>query len=130
MGSDGEETHAVTGAGRVAVRLVRSQILATLVIAALLLFWRDPHAAVSGLVGGAIGVATGLVMLVFVFREVPRADPKRILRNVYRGEAVKLGLTVVLFVVALRSMKMAPLPLLAAYFSTLLVYWISLLYKN
>jgi ATP synthase protein I len=70
---------------------------------------------------------TSLAMAMFMFSGGGSADPKRILRGAYRGEAVKLGLTVVLFVVALRSGSLDALPMLAAYVATSFVYWFALM---
>jgi ATP synthase protein I len=110
-----------------ALRLVRGQVLITLVIAGLFLIWSDARAAMSALMGGGIGVAAGLAMVGFMFRAVPGDDPRGLMRNVYKGEAAKLGVTVLLFVVALKYLKLAALPLFVAYIATLLMHWVALM---
>lgn len=115
----------VTGARRAVLMVVLMQLAATLILAVAFLIGSGGRAAVAALIGGGIGVASSLAMVMFMFRGAG-ADPKRIMRSTYRGEAVKLGLTVVLFVVALRSGVQA-VPLLAAYIATSFAYWFALI---
>ncbi len=112
-------------ARRTALKLVLGQGAATLVVAALFLAFSGAAAARSALLGGGIGVVASLGMVVVAFGPTA-GDPRRILRGFYRGEAVKLGLTVLLFAVALRFFVIAPAPFFAAYVATFLVYWIAL----
>jgi F0F1-type ATP synthase assembly protein I len=44
----------------------------------------------------------------------------------YVGEAVKLALVIVLFVLVLRMVNVAPLAMFLAFAATFLVYWIAL----
>ena len=44
----------------------------------------------------------------------------------YLGEAVKLALVIVLFVLVLKWVKVAPLAMFVAFAATFLVYWIAL----
>ncbi len=114
------------GARRAAMRLVLGQAATTIVLAAICLIGFDARAAISALLGGGIGVAASLAMVLFMFRGAPGTDAKRILRGAYRGEGVKLALTVVLFVAVLKSYEVAALPFFVAYIATLLGYWIAL----
>ena len=114
------------GARRAAMRLVLGQAATTIVLAAICVIGFDARAAISALLGGGIGVAASLAMVLFMFRGAPGTDAKRILRGAYRGEGVKLALTVVLFVAVLKSYEIAALPFFIAYIATLLVYWIAL----
>ena len=89
---------------------------------------REPAQAVRQ--GGGIAVVTSLAMIGIMFRGADKADPKRVMTRLYAGEAVKLALTVVLFVAAIRFMRPAIAPLLLAYIATLPVYWLALLRKS
>jgi len=51
------------------------------------------------------------------------AKAQSALRALYVGEAVKVGLVVLLFVAVLKVMTVAPLAMLAAYVATFFVYW-------
>jgi F0F1-type ATP synthase assembly protein I len=52
---------------------------------------------------------------------------QRALNRFYLGEALKLAVVVVLFVVVLKVMRVAPLAMFTAFAATFLVYWIALL---
>jgi F0F1-type ATP synthase assembly protein I len=54
------------------------------------------------------------------------ANAQRIAAAFYTGEAVKLAVVVVLFVVVLRTVRVVPLAMLAGFAATYLVYWIAL----
>jgi ATP synthase protein I len=112
-------------ARRAALRLVLHQAVVTLILATAFLAFADGRAAISAFVGGGISVAASVAMALLSFAG-PQADAKRVMRGFYRGEAAKLGVTVVLMVLALRSGAVDALPLLAAYVATLFTYWIAL----
>jgi ATP synthase protein I len=120
-------TEDVKGARRAAMKLVLAQFAATLIIALSFSLGSSAHAGASALVGGGIGVVGSLAMVMIVFWPAGGADPKRVLRGFYRGEAVKLGLTVVLFVAVLRTGSVDALPMLTAYIGTMFAYWVALL---
>lgn len=115
----------VTSARRIALQLVLLQAAATSLVAGLFLIFSGAPAAQSALLGGGIGVTATLAMVVFAFRPAGN-DPRRIARGFYRGEAAKLGVTVLLFVLALKVFEIAAAPFFAAYIATFLVYWIAL----
>ena len=52
--------------------------------------------------------------------------PQRVLGAFYLGEAVKVALVIVLFVLVLKRVNVAPLALFGAFVATFLVYWIAL----
>jgi F0F1-type ATP synthase assembly protein I len=54
------------------------------------------------------------------------SDAQYAMRAFLVGEAVKLGLVVVLFVVVMKVLKVSPAALFAAYVATFFVYWIAL----
>lgn len=110
--------------------MVLWQAIVTAAIAALFLIWSTSLNAVSALVGGGIGIAAGLAMVVFLFRRVAGNEPRRIMGNAYKGEAAKLVLTVVLFGLALKFLELSALPLFVAYIATLAVHWVALLRKT
>lgn len=84
-------------------------------------------AAVSALIGGGIATLGSLAMAGLVFGGAAGASPQRVLSMFYVGEALKLAVVVVLFVVILKVMTVAPLAMFAAFAATFLVYWIALL---
>ena len=71
------------------------------------------EAAWSALLGGGIATVGSMAMVALVFAGSG-------------GEAVKLAVVVVLFVVVLRTVRVVPLAMLAGFAATYLVYWIAL----
>jgi ATP synthase protein I len=113
-------------ARRLAYGVVAGQAAVTLLFALGSYAIAGSMAGVSALVGGGIGTLASLVMALTAFRRSAGADAQRIVRAFYLGEAAKLGLAVVLFVVVLRAMKVSPGALFGAYVATFFVYWIAL----
>jgi ATP synthase protein I len=119
-------TNDLAAARRFALGLVASQLGLTALIAGAMLLIYGRRAALSALAGGGIGAAANLVQAVFFFRHGPGADPQRILRGMYAGEGVKLGVTVLLLIVVLGSTRVAAGPFFAAYLTGFVVYWFAL----
>ena len=84
-------------------------------------------AALSALIGGGIATAGSLAMAGIVFGSAAKGGAQRAVSAFYAGEAVKLAVVAVLFVVVLKVMTVAPLALFAGFAATFLVYWIALL---
>ncbi len=80
----------------------------------------------SALIGGGIGAAATLVQVGFGLRNSAGKDPRAVVRGFYRGSAMKLLVTVALFVLALRHRNLAPAPLFVTYVATFFVYWLTL----
>ncbi len=114
------------GARRAALGIVAGQLGLTLAVAAGSLLLGGPRSGLSALLGGGIGTLASLYMAISFFRLGPGADPARILRRVYRGEAAKLAITAVLFALVLVSMDVDFGPMIGAYGATFLAYWIAL----
>ena len=84
------------------------------------------RAGIAAAIGGGIGVAASLVQVVSGFSRRSAGDAKAIARGFYRGEALKIVVTVVLFVLALRGRQFPPGPMLAGYVATFVAYWVAL----
>jgi ATP synthase protein I len=84
-------------------------------------------AGLSALLGGGIATVGSLAMAGLAFGAAT-GGAQRALSAFYVGEAVKLAVVVVLFVVVLKMAKVAPLAMFAAFAATLLVYWVALLW--
>ncbi len=81
--------------------------------------------ALSAALGGAIGTVASLGMALVAFGG-KAASPARILGTFYAGEIVKVAVAIVSFILVLKLMGAAPLPMFAAYMATFVVYWIVL----
>jgi ATP synthase protein I len=113
-------------ARRLAFSVVLGQAAITLIVALVSWVIADSRAAVSAVLGGGISTAASLAMAVLSFGGSAGGDPQRTVRAFFVGEAVKLTLVVVLFVVVLKVMKISPLAMLAAYVATFFMYWVAL----
>jgi ATP synthase protein I len=113
-------------ARRLAFGVVLAQAAVT--VTAMLITWgvADRHAALSALLGGGIATLGSLVMAGLVFGGGRAMDPQRVLGMFYLGEAVKVALVIVLFVLVLKWVNVAPLAMFVAFAATFLVYWIAL----
>jgi F0F1-type ATP synthase assembly protein I len=72
----------------------------------------------SALIGGVIGAAATLAQVLTGIR----ADGT----GLVRGSSLKLVVTAILLVVAMRIWRVAPEPLFLTYLATFLVYWLGL----
>jgi F0F1-type ATP synthase assembly protein I len=113
-------------ARRLAFGVVLAQAVVTLTAALLAWALADGRAGLSALLGGGVATLGSLVMAALVFGGGKALDAPRVLGMFYVGEAVKLALVTVLFVLVLRMVNVAPLAMFLAFAATFLVYWIAL----
>lgn len=111
-------------ARRAAFRVVGLQLLASLLVAAVVLAMAGRTAAEAALLGGLIAGCANLVMAWRVFGGQVERDPKRILSRMLLGEMLKFAFTVLAFAVAIVKLKAAFLPLIAGYLVAFAAYWI------
>jgi ATP synthase protein I len=113
-------------ARRLAFGVVLAQAAVT--VTAALAAWglAGGRAAFSALVGGGIATLGSLAMAGLVFGGGRGVDAQRVLGMFYVGEAVKVALVIVLFVLALKWVNVQPLAMFIAFAATFLVYWIAL----
>jgi ATP synthase protein I len=112
-------------ARRLAFGVVLGQAGVTLIAALLAFGLAGRAAAISAVLGGGIATAGSLAMVLLVFAGTV-ANAQRIVAAFYVGEALKVAIVVVLFVVVLRTVPVVPLAMLASFAATYLVYWIAL----
>ena len=113
-------------ARRFALRVVAGQAVVTVIAGVLSGALAGRKGALSALLGGGIGTVANLAMALLSFGSRAGAGAQHAVRAFLLGEAVKLGLVVVLFVVVLKVLKVSPAALFAAYVATFLVYWVAL----
>src|SRR5690606_3710724 len=106
---------------------VLGQVAVTVVAAAICFAVWGGIAGLSALVGGGISVIASALLAIFGFSAAAGASPERVVRSFYVGEGVKLGVTILLFVLAFVALpKLAYGALFGTYMATLFVYWIAL----
>jgi len=97
-------------------RFVLAQLLTTLVLSAILLFF-DCVVAYSSLAGGLIATLANAWFAIKVFRVEPTVVPETLLTTFYVGEIYKFILTGALFVIAFVLIKpLSVVALLITYF--------------
>jgi ATP synthase protein I len=111
---------------RLALSVVLGQVAVTLLCALVSWLIADRSAAFSALLGGGISALASLAMALLSFGERAAQDPYRAIRAFFTGEAAKVAVVVVLFVLVLKTMKVVPLAMLGAYVATFLVFWVAL----
>jgi ATP synthase protein I len=84
------------------------------------------RAAYSSAVGGAISVITTFYFAVHVFSAGIGTSPDTVAKTFYFGEAVKIGLSILLFAIAILWLDVSFLPLMLTYIATLAAYWLAL----
>jgi ATP synthase protein I len=119
--------NGLPGLRRVAYGLVLAQLILTVVLALVSLVFWNRTVALSAAIGGGIGVVANLVLALVAFRKEGRTLAQMV-SAFYVGEAAKFGVTIVLFVVVLATLrgKLAPGALFGAFVATFLVHWLVL----
>lgn len=113
-------------ARRMAYSIVIWQAVTSAIVALVSYAMAGDLAAKSALIGGGISTLASLAMAVLAFRTSAVADAMSAVRGFFVGEAAKLATVIVLFTVVLRTMKVSPLAMFAAYMATFFVYWVAL----
>jgi ATP synthase protein I len=81
---------------------------------------------ISAFTGGCIGVVAGLYQAQRMFRMDASEQPERYMGGVYVSEALKILLTVALFIAAIRVLRVELVPTMVGYAATFFVYWAAL----
>ena len=111
---------------RLALGVALGQAAVALIAALVCWVIADSRAALSAALGGGISSAASLVMALLSFGKEAATDPLRAIRAFLVGEAAKVTVVIVLFVVVLKTMKVVPLAMLSAYIATFVVFWVAL----
>ncbi len=82
----------------------------------------------AALAGGMVAAIPNFVFATLAFSESGASRADKVLKNFYRGEAVKLLLTIALFSLIFSQLNMAFTPVFAGYLVTLMVHWTAPLY--
>ena len=106
--------------------LVAGQVAISLVVALICAAVIGAPAGLAALIGGGIGAAGSLVQVAVSFRRTTANEPPAIARGFYRGEALKIAVTVLLFIVVLRRRGLPPGAMFAGYVATFAAYWVAL----
>jgi ATP synthase protein I len=111
---------------RLALSVALGQAAVALVAALLCWAIADSRAALSAALGGGIGSAASFVMAMLSFSKEAATDPLRAVRAFFVGEAAKVTVVIVLFVVVFKTTKVVAPAMLGTYVATFFVFWVAL----
>lgn len=107
-------------------RLAAWQLAATAIVVAAASAVSGGNAAISAACGGLIGIVAGLYQALRMLRVDASTYPEQFMASVYVGEALKIVLTVALFIAAIRLLGVEMVPTIMGYAATYVVYWLAL----
>ena len=105
------------------VRLWLIQLCTTLVIAALCAVLYSGNAATSALLGGMVCVVPNAYFARKLFKYQGARSAKQIVNSFYKGEAMKIVLSILLFTAVFVWVKITPLAFFASYIMILMTHW-------
>ena len=108
------------------IRLSAWQLSLTLALALIGLLWFDSGFAASVLAGGVIGMLAGFYQAHRMLQVDAGKHPEAFMQSLWISEAVKIALTVALFIFAIRLFRVQMVPTIIGYAGTYLVYWAAL----
>jgi ATP synthase protein I len=112
---------------RIAVlRLTGWQLLLTVLLTATAVLTGYGSMALSVFIGGSIGMIAGLYQALRLLQVDAGVQPEALMSGMWVSEAVKIVLTVAMFVLAIRLFKVEMVPTLIGYAVTYIVYWVAL----
>ncbi len=120
------QSNALAKRGKyLALKVVASQFVIT-IIAALSGLLLDTEVSISIFIGGMICVVPNCYFALKAFSKAGAQQAQLVVKAFYLGEAVKIMLTVVLFIVAFKLLDVSPGSLFLGYVLALVVNWMSL----
>lgn len=106
-----------------------AQMLTTFVVFWVALGFYTEIAAKSVVIGGLISIAGTVLFGLRTFAGGSFQPAEKMLIALYTGEALKIVLTVFLFIAAIKWMGAAFLPMMIAYGIALMVFWLVLPFR-
>ncbi len=107
--------------------LIRWQVLITLLPASMVWLWQDQQAALAVLAGGMIGAALTFQAGYRLLGQNASDNPRAVLNALYKGEARKFMLAVVLFGLVAALWPSRFLQVIVGYAATIPVFWLAML---
>lgn len=104
-------------------RLLATQFLVTVVMTSLLWWFADNTMAYSALLGGLVCIIPGAAFALQAFKYKGAQAAKKIMMRFYWGEALKLGLTFILFTLIFVFVPIDALPFFITFIATQMIYW-------
>ncbi|MDP7270958.1 MAG: ATP synthase subunit I [Gammaproteobacteria bacterium] len=107
-------------------RLAGWQLALTFALVAIALVVGSSKAAMSVFTGGLIGMLAGIYQAQRLLRVDAGMHPEAFLRGLWISETLKIVLTVVMFIAAIRLLRVQMVSTIIGYAGTYIVYWLAL----
>ncbi|WP_163936382.1 ATP synthase subunit I [Paraferrimonas sp. SM1919] len=108
-----------------AYQLVFFQFISVLLCSSIFFVSLGVDALISSFLGGMIAVLPNLVFATFAFAHSGASKADKVVKSFYRGEALKLVTTVLLFSLVFANVKVGFMPTFVCYTLALIVHWIA-----
>lgn len=105
------------------VRLWLVQLGAVFVFATICAIVYGANAAISALLGGVVCIVPNAYFAKRLFKYQGARSAKKIVNGFYKGEAIKIILSIALFTTVFIWVKVTPLVFFAAYIMILMSHW-------
>ena len=105
------------------VRLWLIQLSVTLVFAALCALVYGTNAASSALLGGMVCIVPNAYFASKLFKYQGARSARQIVNSFYKGEALKIVISIFLFTAVFLLFKITPLAFFASYIMVLMTHW-------
>jgi len=106
-----------------AQRLLLIQLGVTLLVAVIAEIIGDSTAALSAIAGGLVCVLPNAYFVSKLFKHSGAHSARQIVNGFYKGEAMKLMLSVALFALVFKFLNVNPLVFFVAYITAQMVFW-------
>lgn len=104
-------------------RLHRAQLILVILFTMLALVLSGKQLAVSALLGGMTSIVPSAIFARMVFAIQGARKARQIVNRFYKGEAIKIAMSTVLFALVFRCIDIAPLGFFAVYIIMQMVLW-------
>lgn len=106
-----------------AQRLLLFQFGVAMLISIVALLKNDTQAAFSAIIGGLVCVMPNIFFVRKIFKYNGARAAKQIVNGFYKGEALKLIMSIALFVLVFNVLQINPLVFFATYIAAQMVFW-------
>ena len=104
-------------------RLFLYEISLTILVAVIAFLFSGSTAAISALLGGVVSIIPNICFASKLFRHQGANSAKKIINDFYKGEALKIFLSVVLFALVFKFIYIMPLVFFAVYIMVQICIW-------
>lgn len=109
-------------------RLFRMQLVAMLIISGIVWFVTSMQSGFSVMLGGLVSIVPNVCFAQMLFRYNGAKAARKIVSSFYKGEAIKLLLTISLFALIFKNLKVVPLAFFAGFIVAQMMIWFAPLF--